>query len=74
MPVQVIGMIGVAPPADDATVHIIDGGLSADYLVEFSRAHDEAGFDLRSSATPQPRLMVGRSLPMQLRTRNALVI
>ena len=44
--VQVIGMIGVAPPADDATVHIIDGGLSADYLVEFSRAHDEAGFDL----------------------------
>ena len=46
MPVQVIGMIGVAPPADDATVHIIDGGLSADYLVEFSRAHDEAGFDL----------------------------
>lgn len=45
MPIQVIGMIGVAPPADDATVHIIDGGVSPDYLVEFSRAHDEAGFD-----------------------------
>ncbi|MGI9595087.1 MAG: LLM class flavin-dependent oxidoreductase [Acidimicrobiales bacterium] len=46
MPIQVIGMIGVAPPADDATVHIIDGGVSPDYLVEFSQAHDEAGFDL----------------------------
>lgn len=46
MPVKVIGMIGVAPPADDATVHIIDGGLSPDYLVEFSQAHDKAGFDL----------------------------
>lgn len=46
MSVKVIGMIGVAPPADDATVHIIDGGLSADYLVRFSQAHDNAGFDL----------------------------
>lgn len=46
MPVKVIGMIGVAPPADDATVHVIDGGVSADYLVEFSQAHDRAGFDL----------------------------
>jgi len=46
MPVNVIGMIGVAPSADDATVHVIDGGVSPDYLVEFSRAHDRAGFDL----------------------------
>ena len=46
MPIQVIGMIGVAPPADDATVHIIDGGVSPEYLVEFSQAHDRAGFDL----------------------------
>ena len=46
MALQVIGMIGVAPPADDATVHIIDGGVSPEYLVEFSKAHDRAGFDL----------------------------
>ncbi len=46
MPIQVIGMIGAAPSADDATVHIIDGGVSPEYLVEFSQAHDEAGFDL----------------------------
>ena len=46
MPLQVIGMIGVAPPPDDATVHIIDGGVSPEYLVEFSQAHDQAGFDL----------------------------
>ncbi len=46
MPLQVIGMIGVAPPADNATVHIIDGGVSPEYLVEFSQAHDKAGFDL----------------------------
>lgn len=46
MPVKVIGMIGVAPPADDATVHVIDGGVSPEYLVEFSQAHDRAGFDL----------------------------
>ena len=46
MAVQVIGMIGVARPSDDATVHVIEGGVSANYLVEFSQAHDQAGFDL----------------------------
>ena len=46
MPVHVIGMIGVARPSDDATVHVIEGGISPDYLVEFSKAHDQAGFDL----------------------------
>lgn len=46
MPVNVIGMIGVARPSDDATVHVIDGGVSPEYLVEFSQAHDRAGFDL----------------------------
>ena len=46
MGLQVIGMIGVAPPADDTTVHVIDGGVSPRYLVEFAKAHDEAGFDL----------------------------
>ena len=46
MPVRVIGMIGVAPPAGEATVHIIRGGLSPAYLKSFAQAHDEAGFDL----------------------------
>lgn len=46
MPVRVIGMIGVAPPASDATVHVITGGISPDYLRRFSRAHEDAGFDL----------------------------
>ena len=46
MPVHVIGMIGVARPSDDATVHVIEGDISPDYLVEFSQAHDQAGSDL----------------------------
>ncbi|MEQ8344102.1 MAG: LLM class flavin-dependent oxidoreductase [Sneathiellaceae bacterium] len=46
MPVRVIGMIGVAPSADDAAVHVITGGVSAAYLAQFAQAHDEAGFDL----------------------------
>src|SRR5262249_61387393 len=46
MPARIIGMIGVAPPAGEATLHVIEGGLSPQYLVEFARAHDEAGFDL----------------------------
>lgn len=46
MPVRVIGMIGVTPPANEATVHVIEGGLSAPYLREFCKAHEDAGFDL----------------------------
>lgn len=46
MPVKTIGMIGVAESADDAALHVIDGGVSPRYLVEFSQAHDRAGFDL----------------------------
>jgi alkanesulfonate monooxygenase len=46
MPVRIIGMIGVTPPASSATVHVIEGGLSAPYLREFCRAHEDAGFDL----------------------------
>jgi alkanesulfonate monooxygenase len=46
MPARVIGMIGVAPPSGEATLHVIEGGLSPGYLTQFSRAHDEAGFDL----------------------------
>ena len=46
MPVRIIGMIGVTPPSSDATLHVIEGGLSPNYVAEFARAHDEAGFDL----------------------------
>jgi len=46
MPVRVIGMIGVTPPSDGATVHVIRGGLSPAYLRSFAQAHDQAGFDL----------------------------
>src|SRR5262245_29260212 len=46
MPVRVIGMIGVAPPRGEATVHVIRGGISAPYLRSFAQAHDEADFDL----------------------------
>jgi alkanesulfonate monooxygenase len=46
VPVRIIGMIGVTPPQSDATLHVIEGGLSPSYLTAFARAHDEAGFDL----------------------------
>jgi alkanesulfonate monooxygenase len=46
MPVRIIGMIGVAPPRSDATLHVIEGGLSPSYVVDAARAHEAAGFDL----------------------------
>src|SRR5579862_1276301 len=46
MPVRIIGMIGVTPPRGDATLHIIEGGLSPGYVTEAARAHEAAGFDL----------------------------
>src|ERR1700751_4474877 len=46
MPVRVVGMIGTTPPAGDATLHVLEGGLSPDYVTQFARAHDQAGFDL----------------------------
>ena len=46
MPARIIGMIGVNPPSNAATLHVIEGGLSPGYVTEFARAHDEAGFDL----------------------------
>jgi alkanesulfonate monooxygenase len=45
MPIRVIGMIGVAPPAGTA-LHVIGGGVSPSFLGEFSKAHEDAGFDL----------------------------
>ena len=46
MPVRIIGMIGVAPPRSDATLHVIEGGLSPGYVAEAARVHEAAGFDL----------------------------
>jgi alkanesulfonate monooxygenase len=46
MPVRIIGMIGVAPPTGDASLHVIEGGISPAYLTQFARAHDAAGFDM----------------------------
>jgi alkanesulfonate monooxygenase len=46
MPARIIGMIGVTPPTSDATLHIIEGGLSGAYVAEAARAHEAAGFDM----------------------------
>lgn len=45
MPIRLTGMVGVAPPPDENTVHVISGGISRAYTREFARAHDAAGFD-----------------------------
>lgn len=45
MPVRVIGMIGVAPPAGTA-LHVIGGGVSPAFLRDFAQAHERADFDL----------------------------
>lgn len=44
MPVRLTGMIGVTPPAG-TSLHVIRGAMSRDYLTEFTRAHEDAGFD-----------------------------
>src|SRR5262249_2703688 len=46
MPVRIIGMIGVTPPSSDATLHVIEGGLSPSYVADAARAHEASGFDL----------------------------
>lgn len=45
MPAQIIGMIGVTPPAG-STVHVIKGALSRTFLEDFAKAHEDAGFDM----------------------------
>ena len=45
MPVRITGMIGVAPPSGETTVHIITGGISKEYTRDFAQAHDKAAFD-----------------------------
>jgi alkanesulfonate monooxygenase len=46
MPARIVGMIGVTPPSSDAALHVIEGGISQNYLMKFARAHEDAGFDL----------------------------
>ena len=45
MPINVLGMIGVARPQTESTVHIVGGGLDGDYVSDFARVHEESGFD-----------------------------
>ena len=45
MPLNILGMIGVAPPASASTVHIVGGGIDPDYIAAFTQAHEQAGFD-----------------------------
>jgi len=45
LPINVLGMIGVTPPASTSTVHIIGGGVDPDYIARFTQAHEAAGFD-----------------------------
>jgi alkanesulfonate monooxygenase len=46
MPIRIIGMIGVSPPRKEASLLVIEGDISPEYLRRFAKAHDEAGFDL----------------------------
>jgi alkanesulfonate monooxygenase len=45
MPINILGMIGVAPPASNTTVHVIGGGIDRNYLGHFAQVHEKAGFD-----------------------------
>lgn len=44
MSFNVLGMIGVAEQSG-AAVHVIGGGIDPDYLIRFTEAHEQAGFD-----------------------------
>lgn len=46
MPARIIGMLGVTPPAREATLLVIEGDVSPPFIVEFARAHEAAGFDM----------------------------
>jgi alkanesulfonate monooxygenase len=45
MPINILGMIGVAPPTSTSTLHVIGGGVDADYIARFTQAHEASGFD-----------------------------
>jgi alkanesulfonate monooxygenase len=44
VPINIIGMIGVAPVGGTA-VHVIGGGIDPGFLASFARTHEQAGFD-----------------------------
>jgi alkanesulfonate monooxygenase len=44
MPINILGMIGVAP-AGKSTVHVVGGGIDRDFLQTFALTHERAGFD-----------------------------
>src|ERR1700745_2328746 len=46
MSIRVIGMIGVTPPKSAATLHVIEGGLSPNYVAEAARPPENSCFDL----------------------------
>ena len=46
MPVRIVGMIGVTPPSNDTTLHVIEGGLSSSYLTQFWTAYRHPWFVL----------------------------
>jgi alkanesulfonate monooxygenase len=46
MPVRVIGMIGVTPPANRSTLLVIEGAISPAFIVDFAKTHESAGFDM----------------------------
>lgn len=45
MPMNILGMIGVAPPVSTSTVHIIGGGIDGGYITDFAQAHENSDFD-----------------------------
>tara|TARA_B100000900_G_scaffold405151_1_gene414370 strand:- start:371 stop:1438 length:1068 start_codon:yes stop_codon:yes gene_type:complete len=45
MPINILGMIGVSAAANNATVHIVGGGIDAQYIADFSKVHEASGFD-----------------------------
>lgn len=46
MPARIIGMIGVTPPKNDATLLVIEGEISPSFIVEHARVHEAAGYDM----------------------------
>ena len=46
MPARIIGMIGVTPPAQQASLLVIEGEISPPFVAEFAQAHEAAGFDM----------------------------
>jgi len=46
MAIKVLGMIGVTPSGKGATMSVIKGSISPEYIRDFSRTHEKAGFDM----------------------------